>query len=57
MSTAGALDSQDKITKGELSKVADALSGLIGELPSDKQVTNKEGSVSTKMGISIFQVI
>ena len=55
MIAAGVQDFQAQITKGELSKVVDALPGLIGELPSDKQVTNKEGSVSTKMGISIFQ--
>jgi len=55
MITAGVLDSQDQITKGELSKIADAISGLIGELPSDKQVINKAVSMSTKMGISIFQ--
>ena len=55
MITAGVLDSQDQIIKGELSKIADAISGLIGELPSDKQVINKAVSMSTKMGISIFQ--
>jgi len=55
MITAGVLDSQDQIIKGELSKIADAISSLIGELPSDKQVINKAVSMSTKMGISIFQ--
>jgi len=55
MITAGVLDSQDQIIKGELFKITDAISGLIGELPSDKQVINKAVSMSTKMGISIFQ--
>ena len=55
MIAAGVRDSQDQIAEGELSKVADALSGLFGELPSDKQVTNKAVSMSTKMGISIFR--
>ena len=43
------------MTKAEVSKVVDALSGLIGELPSDKQVIYKVVSMPPKMGISIFQ--
>ncbi len=55
MITASALDSQAQNTNGELSKVVDALSGLISELPSDKQVAKRAVSMSTKMGISIFR--
>lgn len=55
MSIASAPDSKEQNKQEDFSKVIDALSGLIGELPSDKQVTNKEISEPIKIGLSIFQ--
>ncbi len=55
MINADILVSQYQSTQREFSKVPDVLSGLIGELPSDRLAINNVVSAPIKIGISIFR--